>query len=90
MNSLEFKIVHSTSSRAGCTLSLLAARYGSGLDALLTLYDANGQQVASKDQGDATDLRLELKLPRDGVYYLSLIDAHDTGGPAHVYRLVVQ
>ena len=25
-----------------------------------------------------------------GVYYLSLIDAHDSGGPAHAYRLVVK
>jgi hypothetical protein len=28
-------------------------------------------------------------LPRDGVYYLSLIDAHDTGSSLHLYRLLV-
>ena len=70
---------------------MAAARYGSGLDAALTLYDAAGQQLASNDdRGDNLDPRLEVTLPRAGVYYLSLIDAHDTGGPAHVYRLVVR
>ena len=29
-------------------------------------------------------------LPRDGVYFLSLIDAHDLGGPTFGYRLVVR
>jgi len=66
-----------------------AARYGSALDPILTLYDANGQQIASGDgSGDSSDPRLEVMLPRNGTYYLSLMDAHDQGGPTHVYRLV--
>ena len=36
------------------------------------------------------DSRLEVTLPRDGPYYVSVIDAHDQGGPAHVYRLIVR
>src|SRR5262245_56447468 len=32
---------------------------------------------------------LRLTLPRDGVYFLSVLDAHDQGSPAHVYRLSV-
>jgi hypothetical protein len=79
--------------RAGqrLVLEVLAARHGSALDSILTLYDAAGREVASNDDiKDSVDSRLEVTLPRDGPYYLSLIDAHDTGGPAHVYRLVVR
>jgi hypothetical protein len=70
---------------------VLAARHGSALDSVLTLYDADGRQVAVNDDfGGSVDSRLEVTLPRDGVYFLSLIDALDQGGPAHVYRLVVR
>ncbi len=72
-------------------IEVQAARFGSGLDPLFTLYDAAGRQVADgSNPGKSPDPRLEVTLPRDGVYYLSLIDAHDSGGPAHVYRLVVR
>ena len=70
---------------------VLAARHGSALDSILTLYNSAGQIVASNDDHDGTaDSRLELALPQTGTYYLSLTDAHDTGGPAHVYRLVIR
>jgi Bacterial pre-peptidase C-terminal domain len=70
---------------------VLAARHGSALDSILTLYNAEGQELASNDDvGDSVDSRLEVTLPRDGVFFLSLIDAHDQGGPAHVYRLVAR
>jgi len=71
---------------------VLAARYGSALDSILTLYDADGHTVASNDDldGTTTDSRLEVTLAKAGVYYVSLIDAHDTGGPAHVYRLSIR
>lgn len=70
---------------------VLAARYGSALDSTLTLYDAAGQQVASNDDANgSTDSRLEVTLAKAGTYYLSVLDAHDQGGPAHVYRLVAR
>ena len=74
------------------TAEVFAHRYGSPLDAMLTLYNAAGQQVAFNDDLalDTRDARLEVALPADGEYYLVLIDAHDTGGPAHAYRLVVK
>ena len=73
-------------------VEVLAARYGSALDSILTLYDADGHTVASNDDldGTTTDSRLEVTLAKAGVYYVSLIDAHDTGGPAHVYRLSIR
>jgi hypothetical protein len=70
---------------------VFAARHGSALDPVLTLYDASGRQLAvCDDLPDSTDARIEATLPRDGAYFLSVIDAHDTGGPLHVYRLTVR
>jgi len=70
---------------------VLADRLGSPLDSLLTLYDADGRILAtSDDHGDSRDARLETTIPRAGSYHLSLADAHDQGGPAFVYRLLVQ
>jgi hypothetical protein len=68
-----------------------AARYGSALDSLLTIYDAAGKQLAASDDfANSLDSQLSLTLPRTGTYYLSLMDAQDQGGPAHVYRLVIR
>lgn len=65
-----------------------AQRLGSPLDAILTLYDASGNTVASRDDAsDTRDALLRVTLPADGAYRLSLIDAHDQGGPTHVYHL---
>ena len=70
---------------------VLAARHGSALDSILTLYDGAGREIASNDDADGSaDSRLEVTLPRAGAYYVSLIDANDQGGPDHVYRLVVR
>jgi hypothetical protein len=69
---------------------VLAARHGSPLDGLLTLVDGRGAILASNDDAEGADPKIEFTLPRDGVYYLSLIDAHDQGGPSFVYRLRVQ
>jgi hypothetical protein len=67
-----------------------AARYGSPLDSLLTLYDSMGHELASNDDFDESlDSRLEATLPQAGTYYLSVMDARDQGGPTHAYRLVV-
>jgi hypothetical protein len=71
-------------------VEVLAQRLGSALDSFLTVYDGGGQVVASSDDIEgSTDSRLELKL-KEGAYYASVSDAHDQGGPAHPYRLVVR
>jgi hypothetical protein len=68
-----------------------AARHGSALDSLLTLYDANRQVVATNDDHNGgPDSRLEVTLPRTGTYYVSVGDANDQNGPTHVYRLTVR
>jgi hypothetical protein len=68
-----------------------AARHGSALDSVLTLHNDIGQIVGSNDDfGDSTDSRLEVTLAKNGTYFLSLIDAHDQGGPTHVFRITVR
>ncbi len=72
-------------------LDLQAARHGSPVDAILTLYDAEHVILAAADDTDnSPDPRLKLELTRDGMYYLSVIDAHDLGGANFGYRLVVK
>jgi hypothetical protein len=72
-------------------LEVFAARYGSPLDSLLTLYDAEGRIVASNDDVDGTaDSRIEATLPTTGAYYVSVVDANDVGSPSNVYRLVMR
>src|SRR5262249_40742924 len=73
-------------------VEVLAARYGSALDSLLTVYDADGRALASNDALDTTtaDSRVDLTLPKAGAYFVGVQDANDQGGPAHVYRLALQ
>jgi hypothetical protein len=69
---------------------VVAARYGSALEPMLTLYDAAGRIIATSEEGgERSDARIDIKLPKAGTYHLSLIDAHDQGGLAYVYRLMV-
>ncbi len=70
-------------------IDLQAARRGSPLDGLLTLYDDDGNLVASSLGDDkSVDPKIEAVLPKDGTFYISVIDAHDFGTRLHLYRLV--
>jgi hypothetical protein len=71
-------------------VELLARRLGSALDAIVTLYDTEGHEVAAVDDAPGSeDPRLELRVARSGDYLVVIQDAHDAGGPAHPYRLRV-
>jgi hypothetical protein len=75
--------------QAGQTLvaETFAARRGSALDPLLSLYDERGQLLAqSDDQADHRDALLKFKLPA-GKVYLTLQDALDRGSAGHPYLL---
>ena len=73
------------------TIEVTAARLGSPLDPVLMAHDAAGLQIAMADDSSAgRDPLLTLKIPADGVYYVSLIDAHDMGGPTHAYLLAAR
>ena len=67
-----------------------ARRFGSPVDAMLTLYDADGRIVATAEAAAGRDPLLNVTLPRDGAYFLAIIDAHDQGGPIWLYRLLVR
>jgi hypothetical protein len=78
--------------RAGEKLvcEVFASRVGSLLDPLLTIYDEHGTSLASCDDTDgSSDPRLVFTLPRDGVYFVSVTDANDQGGPHYPYRLSI-
>ena len=67
-----------------------AARQGSGLDAVLNVYASAGQVLAVSDDQEGLDPAVAVTLPTDGDYFISVMDAHDRGGPAHPYRLLLR
>lgn len=70
------------------TAEVLAARRGSALDSLLMLHDSAGQLVVQNDdRPEHRDSLVSFKVPSSGVYFLTLIDAHDRGSSAQPYLL---
>lgn len=68
-----------------------AQKRGSVLDPLMTIHDAKGRIVATADDSDASrDPMLRVTLASDGVYTITLIDAHNAGGGTHAYLLNVR
>ncbi|MBA4189893.1 MAG: hypothetical protein C0467_18065 [Planctomycetaceae bacterium] len=72
-------------------IEVQAARFGSPVDAMCVLYDA-GRTVVASEGGTASnpDPVLVVTLPKDGAFFLSVIDANDLGGGNFGYRLVVK
>ncbi len=64
-----------------------AGRVGSPLDALLTLRDTNGQQVASNDDHYGSDSLLVFTPRAAGRYYVTLASSDGQSGANHAYRL---
>ena len=72
-------------------IEVQAARFGSPVDAILSIYDADRKLLAAVDDTEGSpDPVIAIALPRDGVYFLTVIDAHDLGGPQFGYRLVLR
>lgn len=72
-------------------IEVQAGRFGSPADALLTLFDADGRTVATGEPAaDGKDQLLRVTLPRDGAYFVSVLEGFDQGGPMFVYRLAVR
>ncbi len=69
----------------------LSARRGSPCDPHLTLFDERGRtMLGNDDHAGSRDARLEFTPPADGVYYLSLLEAHDRGQESFRYLLRVE
>ena len=72
-------------------IEVQAARLGSPADLMLTLLDSDRQILDSCDDfAGSPDPVLTVTLPRDGTYYLSLLEANDQGGSMFAYRLLVR
>lgn len=70
------------------TLTLIGPRYGSPIDPLVTVYDDRGRVISASDEAPRNEnVRLNVVLPRDGVYFIAVVDANDLGSAVHAYRL---
>jgi hypothetical protein len=72
-------------------LEIHAARHGSPLDSVLTLYDSTGAILETSDDIEgSTDSRIKTTLPRTGTYYVAVSDANDQGAAMFLYRLTLR
>ena len=68
-----------------------ALRLSSQLDALLTLYRAENDQVlAVNDDASGTDARIEQNFTQAGKYAIAIRDLNNQGGSAYAYRLNIR
>ena len=66
-----------------------ARKFGSPVDALLTLTDANGAMLMQNNGAEAAEARLEFDAKKDTEYFLSLRDLNEFGGASFTYRLAL-
>ncbi len=64
-----------------------ARKLDSQLDSVLTLRNAQGGEIASNDDADGPDSRIEWTSPADGDYLLDVRDLHLRGGENFTYLL---
>lgn len=69
---------------------VLANRFGSPLDALLTLSKPDGSVLQRNDDAAGVDARFERNFGEAGEYFLSLRDLTERGGEDFGYRLTVR
>lgn len=67
-----------------------SAAYGSTLDPIVTLHSSTGHVLATSDDSNGKpDSLIRFTVAQDGTYYISIVDAHDRGGPTYGYVLTV-
>ncbi len=59
------------------------------VDSVLSIHAAGGKQLASNDDNDSPDSRIEFNAPDNGEYVVTIADHLGAGGPTHAYRLEV-
>lgn len=67
-----------------------AFRYGSPLDAVLTLTDDQGNVLQRNDDAAASDARIDYTFPQAGTFFLLVEDLLNRGGPEYGYRLTAE
>ena len=70
-------------------IDCLAARIDSKLEAVLSLYDASGRELASSRHVARSDPLLDMSVPADGVYWVKLRDSVYAASNEHFYRLSI-
>lgn len=77
--------------RAGQSIQaqVVASVLGSPVDSLMNFYDAQAHLLATNDNAGGLDSMIQLVLPADGSYYITLVDAKEGGGPAYAYYLLL-
>ena len=68
-------------------ISVYAARIGSPVDSMLTLYGPDNRLLSSNDDGLIHDSLLRFVANESGTYKLCVQDHLGRGGPTHVYRV---
>ncbi len=72
-------------------IEILAGRFGSPADAMLTIYDADGTTIATGEVPvGGRDPIVRLSLPKTGAFFISVLEGFDQGGANFVYRLAVR
>ncbi|MDB6037159.1 MAG: hypothetical protein JWM99_1000 [Verrucomicrobiales bacterium] len=69
---------------------VIASRYGSKLDALLTLTDDRGNVLQRNDDSAGEDARIEYKFPESADYILIIEDLLHRGGDSYSYRITAR
>lgn len=70
------------------SIEVEAQRRGSILDPMLTVHNSAGNILAVSDDSASTrDASMKLTLPADGVFFVTVMDAHNSGGSTHAYLL---
>lgn len=72
------------------TFEVEARRLYSRIDSVLTLYNAQGQEITSNDDAIGMDSRIDWVAPAEGDYQIELRDNHGGGGDNFVYVLEVK
>lgn len=67
-----------------------AHRRGSILDPILEVHTSSAHTLAVSDDASSRDAMVKVTLPADGVYFVTLMDAHNTGGSTHAYLLRIR
>ena len=83
-----FKFKSDKDQRLACDVQ--SYRFGSPLDALLTLEDAKGAVLQQNDDTAAADARIEFDAKKDTEYVVALRDLTGRGGENFAYRLSVR
>jgi hypothetical protein len=69
------------------TVEVIAARLGSSLDAVLTVLDKSGKELANNDDGRGRDAYLTFAAPDEGEYIVRVSDLNGRSGDSFGYRL---